>query len=843
MMGGERDKQTAWWCNDEYFNSFNLACTKDHTHKEWTPSITADGVYYPTKEEAEYPPLLCKRVTALVVEELERLGLVRPETFTDQIKVNHNTAVNSVAMGILPRGQKLRPLVSEFSDYLRFAVLPHFNADKIVSKELKGARITHRKLLTWGELRVSSLEKVSMEFLGDTMGLTEQVTVEVITIGIPREPWDFVKQAAMVGHPRFLPYAGTQQMNDLVSANLNLDTGGLLSLRAEFFNKWLKRAQDLTEDERTLHDGMCSHVKQVLHGKRLLLLREILEDLDYPDKKLFEDIVNGFKLAGWMRDSRVFTSLPRPPRISLEALLKSSAGLQHATIRKVVEPEDSELHAAAWEETKLEQERGWIWSDDSGVFKEKIIAHRFGIRQGDKVRVIDNFKQCGLNDACGLPEKFVLHGVDYIAATLIRALVYGQFGPGLEICGKTFDLKSAYKQYPIHRADRDHLRIAILDPQTKQPRLFGLNALPFGATGSVAGFLRVSSALFFILTVGLKIWCSAFFDDFPTLAAKALSDNTERCVGLLFDLLGIQYAQSGKKCQAFSEEMRALGLVFDLSQFGQGRVFIKHTPERKRELIERLEEILNKGSLTPKEAESLKGRIQWYESYLFGRIANLAVHRIGKRALSQPASRNTKLDAELKAALFFLKERVHTGLPLELTAETENALLVFSDGAFESALGSGSVGGILFDDQGTPLRFFAEQIPDLLMGSLMKEAVNPIYLIELLAAYLAVFLWGGLHPARYVVSYIDNEASRLALIKAYSSTELGNVMVRMFIHLEDSSHWKIWFGRVGSHSNPSDAPSRMQVEDLLKRGVTRDSVAWDVVIMSYKKTLHMLGRG
>ena len=95
---------------------------------------------------------------------------------------------------------------------------------------------------------------------------------------------------------------------------------------------------------------------------------------------------------------------------------------------------------------------------------------------------------------------------------------------------KTFDLKSAYKQYPIHQADRDHLRIAILDPLTKKPRWFGLNALPFGATGSVAGFLRVSSAIFFILSTGLKIWCSAVFDDFPTLAAKALSDNTERCV-------------------------------------------------------------------------------------------------------------------------------------------------------------------------------------------------------------------------------------------------------------------------------------------------------------------------
>jgi hypothetical protein len=104
--------------------------------------------------------------------------------------------------------------------------------------------------------------------------------------------------------------------------------------------------------------------------------------------------------------------------------------------------------------------------------------------------------------------------------------------PNLEICGKPFDLKSAYKQYPIPQTDRDHLRIAIQDPGAKKPRLIGLNALPFGATGSVAGFLRVSAALFFILTTGLKIWCSAFFDDFPTLATNALAGNTEKSVGL-----------------------------------------------------------------------------------------------------------------------------------------------------------------------------------------------------------------------------------------------------------------------------------------------------------------------
>ena len=178
----------------------------------------------------------------------------------------------------------------------------------------------------------------------------------------------------------------------------------------------------------------------------------------------------------------------------------------------------------------------------------------------------------------------------------------------------------------------------------------------------------------------------------------------------------------------------------------------------------------------------------------------------------------------------FLKDRINTGSPLELVADTERTLLVFTDGAFEAEQELATISGILCDHAGNALRFFSERVPKLMLQALMEEAQNPIYLIELLAAYLAVFLWGGLHSSTYVVAYIDNEASRLALIKAYYSTVLGNAIVRMFDTLEDNSQWKIWFGRVGSHSNPSDDPSRWHVEDILRRGATQDSVAWDVVL-------------
>ena len=108
-------------------------------------------------------------------------------------------------------------------------------------------------------------------------------------------------------------------------------------------------------------------------------------------------------------------------------------------------------------------------------------------------------------------------------------------------------------------------------------------------------------------------------------------------------------------------------------------------------------------------------------------------------------------------------------------------MLVFTDGAFEAEQELATVGGILCDDTGKPLRFFSERVPKLMLQALMEEAQNLIYLIELLAAYLAVFLWGGLHSSRYVVAYIN------------SSTKLGNAMVRMFVNLEDNSQWKIWF--------------------------------------------------
>ena len=143
------------------------------------------------------------------------------------------------------------------------------------------------------------------------------------------------------------------------------------------------------------------------------------------------------------------------------------------------------------------------------------------------MRVIDNFKTSRINATCGMPEKQKLYGLDFLATTLVRSFTIEQGGAKLGMKGKTFDLSSACKQFPIHQDDRRVIRIAVPVPDKPQCQVFGLNALPFGATGSAAGFLRVSAAVFHLLTLGLGVWAGTFFDDFPILSRADVAQQTE----------------------------------------------------------------------------------------------------------------------------------------------------------------------------------------------------------------------------------------------------------------------------------------------------------------------------
>ena len=61
---------------------------------------------------------------------------------------------------------------------------------------------------------------------------------------------------------------------------------------------------------------------------------------------------------------------------------------------------------------------------------------------------------------------------------------------------------------------------------------------------------------------------------------------------------------------------------------------------------------------------------------------------------------------------------------------------------------------------------------------------------------------------RRVIYWVDNEASRLALVKGQSKSPIMDRMLRALCEVEDGMHAYSWYSRVPSQSNIADAPSR-----------------------------------
>ena len=172
-------------------------------------------------------------------------------------------------------------------------------------------------------------------------------------------------------------------------------------------------AQELSAAENELHGSLKQQCAAVLKGKRPLLFGEMLREISYPDVHLIDDICEGFKITGWMRDSGCFEKIPKQPTMTVQNLIAMSNGLNQAAVSRAAGVEDDDLVKAAWEATQLELEKEWIWLDKTGDFSGPSLTHRFGLQQKKKVCVIDNFKTSGVNATCGAPEKQKLFGVDF----------------------------------------------------------------------------------------------------------------------------------------------------------------------------------------------------------------------------------------------------------------------------------------------------------------------------------------------------------------------------------------------------------------------------------------------
>ena len=526
-------------------------------------------------------------------------------------------------------------------------------------------------------------------------------------------PQEFLCEALKVGHPKnLLKRIG----NDLKKAVENLpenNHANFVGERARFFKKWLARARELQDAEHKLHTDMPVHLRNILRGKRLLLWREILVDLEYPDVAIIDEAIGGFKLTGWTAPTGVFQPDVRAPGHSVDQLRGMARGLNSAVVGSLKSAEWSRLDEQALRETEEEEvSKGWLQPSAKVNLDECFVAKRFPLEQKDKIRLIDDFTVCGVNGTFGLREKLRVETIDEMVACLLIALDVddGKSGkPPSQLVGRCFDLKSAYKQFGVDSEHVDLLKIA-LKSAPGEVNFYDVLALPFGATGSVAAFLRLASSIAFIGVKGLHLVWTVFFDDFTCVTPRNLLKNTTSCVESLFRLLGMVFAEEGPKAPPFDVFFKTLGLQVDLQGWAEGWFSLHHTASRKAELSEAMHSVLSKGVTSPKELERLHGRLVWFNAYIFGRKINRAVRTLS--SLSRSHVPAIQVESQLREALVFLCEEAESVEPLRIERCLSDTWIIFTDGAFEpTSPNPATIGGVLVSPTGVVVSYFGEALP------------------------------------------------------------------------------------------------------------------------------------
>ena len=628
--GGTRDKLTSFWCNKNWMMPLAMKCDGSHRHDSWKPRVQDGKLIFPTAEEAAYPWLLCTRVANLVIAAGKQMGAITHDTLQSQFDQKNFSMMNRYIFGALPRSTKLKPLVAEFSHFHH--VVTAVPTEDMTSSVLQlcppGSKVLSRKLWNWGVFRAEQFFG-ECKFLGlDETELRDKDSIECYHVGSPYEPMQFVHQAIAAGHPKDLRRHVDPALHEVILDNFHRPPHFLAQKRIDFVKKYTVMAKQCRADELKLRLQMPGHIRQLMVGKRLVLFGKMLSDLGFPDTELIKDISEGFSLSGWMPDSKIFPTKVKNPTLTVKSLEQTTSSFNEKVYQQLQQRQEPRLEEDTWTETAHELEQGWIWVDDSNDWTGKAVAKRFGLKQGSKTRVIDDCTICGLNLTVGTKEKFVLHSIDQLCSMIDHSYEVAK-DDHCQVLGRTYDLKSAYKQFGLCSRDRDLLRIAVNRPGRAEPVLVGLNALPFGAIGSVAGFLRISFAVWWVGVHGLGIAWSAYFDDYSALTRPELESSTHLAVTSLFELIGLQYAKEGAKAPPFGKIFKMLGLVVNLEEAQYKRFEVSHTAERKAELKTSLDEIMTKGELTSKEAERVRGRMLFFECFIYGRVANLDLKLFG----------------------------------------------------------------------------------------------------------------------------------------------------------------------------------------------------------------------
>ena len=166
-------------------------------------------------------------------------------------------------------------------------------------------------------------------------------------------------------------------------------------------------------------------------------------------------------------------------------------------------------------------------------------------------------------------------------------------------------------------------------------------------------------------------------DDYICMEEIALAKLTERCVEVVFTLLGRETADD--KDNVFSYSPKVLGLEINFRDAKLGYAAMRNTPARTAELRDSISEILAPGFLTRKDGERLRGRLQFASNQIAGRQTGSAF----KQLSAFIGGGGGRLHDSVTSALLHLRDVMLESHPRRIDGNITSVFHLFVDAAHE----------------------------------------------------------------------------------------------------------------------------------------------------------------
>ena len=173
-------------------------------------------------------------------------------------------------------------------------------------------------------------------------------------------PWgSFVERAVNSQHP-FLKGAGVPlELQDAIDKHCSWTEAQLCKFRLDWCKRWLIRSTDLEQEEGQDNAHRPPHVAAVTSGKRILLTREILSELEYDDMGVFSLLEDGATLAGEVEQTSIFQAQFKPCLVTREQLESDALRRNELILSLTKSSGDRALDEQLLAETREELSCGW----------------------------------------------------------------------------------------------------------------------------------------------------------------------------------------------------------------------------------------------------------------------------------------------------------------------------------------------------------------------------------------------------------------------------------------------------------------------------------------------------